>query len=296
MMQIVFIGLNEFSYYCLQQTIKQGGKVVGILTKKKSEFNSDFKDLTPLAKKYEIPIYYIEDVNSDRTFKIIQDLSPEIIFCFGWSQLIRQRLLKYPEQGVIGVHPAKLPYNRGRHPLIWALVLGLKKSALTFFKLDGGTDTGDIISQKEFMINYEDDARDVYQKIKSLAGEQIKEFLPKLKQGTVKYTTQDKNKGNYWRKRGPLDGGIDWRMSSRAIYNLVRGLTHPYVGAHCLYKGEEIKVWKVKEVTNVPENLEPGKVLSQEENSITVKTYQGAVKILEHDFKQLPGVGDYLKW
>lgn len=35
--------------------------------------------------------------------------------------------------GVLGYHPAKLPQNRGRHPLIWALALGLKKSASTFF-------------------------------------------------------------------------------------------------------------------------------------------------------------------
>jgi methionyl-tRNA formyltransferase len=36
-------------------------------------------------------------------------------------------------------------------------------------------------------------------------------------------------------------------MSRRAIYNLVRALTHPYIGAHLIYKGEEIKVWRVKE-------------------------------------------------
>ena len=35
--------------------------------------------------------------------------------------------------GVLGFHPSELPKNRGRHPLIWALALGLKKSASTFF-------------------------------------------------------------------------------------------------------------------------------------------------------------------
>lgn len=35
-------------------------------------------------------------------------------------------------------------------------------------------------------------------------------------------------------RRGVLDGQIDWRMSSRAIYNLVRALTRPYPGAHFL--------------------------------------------------------------
>ena len=35
-----------------------------------------------------------------------------------------------PALGVIGYHPAELPKNRGRHPLIWALVLGLKKTVI----------------------------------------------------------------------------------------------------------------------------------------------------------------------
>ena len=30
--------------------------------------------------------------------------------------------------GVVGFHPALLPNNRGRHPLIWAKALGLDKS------------------------------------------------------------------------------------------------------------------------------------------------------------------------
>ncbi|MFQ8877714.1 MAG: hypothetical protein ACLR7N_03875 [Roseburia hominis] len=55
-----------------------------------------------------------------------------------------------------------------------------------------------------------------------------------------KYVAEDSagdRGGNVWRKRGKRDGEIDWRMSSRAIYNLVRALTKPYVGAHFVYRG-----------------------------------------------------------
>ena len=54
--------------------------------------------------------------------------------------------------------------NRGRHPLIWAKVLGLKKSGTTFF-MDEGVDTGDVLDQKEFEIIPEDTAADLYQKM-----------------------------------------------------------------------------------------------------------------------------------
>lgn len=53
-------------------------------------------------------------------------------------------------------HPAKLPENRERCPLIWAISLGLEKSASTFFFMDKSADTGDILSQVDFDICYQD--------------------------------------------------------------------------------------------------------------------------------------------
>jgi len=66
------------------------------------------------------------------------------------SSLLKKELLSLPPNGVLGYHPAKLPQNRGRHPLIWSLVLGLEESASTFYFMDEGADSGDILSQKDF--------------------------------------------------------------------------------------------------------------------------------------------------
>lgn len=295
-MRIVFIGTVDFSFFTLKEVIKNNGDVVGIFTKNKSNYNFDFKDLTPVAKKNNIPIYYINSINSNYSLEKIRELKPDIIFCFGWSELIKKRILDIPSKGVIGVHPAKLPYNKGRHPLIWALFLGLNRSALTFFRMNEKADTGDIISQQEFNIEYEDDANTLYDKIKELASIQINNFLPKLINDEIVYKKQNKNTGNFWRKRGKVDGKIDWRMSSRAIYNLVRALTKPYVGAHCLYNDKEIKIWKVKELEYKNKNIEPGKIIDINARKITVKVYDGAVKIIEHEFDELPQKGEYLMW
>ena len=98
-----------------------------------------------------------------------------------------------------------LPYNKGRHPLIWAKVLGLNKSGSTFFFMDEGADTGDILSQKEFMINFEDDASKLYDKLIDTALMQIEEFHLQLKNDNYSKIQQDRTKGNSWRKRGKKD-------------------------------------------------------------------------------------------
>ena len=132
-MKIFFIGTVEFSKMALQKLIELKAQVVGVCTKEKSGFNSDFADLKPLCEKNKIPFKYVNNVNSKDNCYWIKSFNPDIIFCFGWSNLLKKDILTLAPMGVLGFHPSKLPKNRGRHPLIWALALGLKKSASTFF-------------------------------------------------------------------------------------------------------------------------------------------------------------------
>lgn len=293
-MKIVFIGTVEFSKRILQKLIELNAHVVGVCTKEKSKFNSDFADLTPFCKKNKIPYRLVDDINSHDSCDWIKSLNPDIIFCFGWSSLLKSKILNMPPMGVLGFHPSKLPHNRGRHPIIWALELGLKQSASTFFFMDKGVDSGEILSQKNFNISHTDDAKTLYDKMIKIALVQIKEFLPKLEKKTYQTIKQNHEISNSWRKRVKADGQIDFRMSSKKIYNLVRALTKPYVGAHISYKEKEIIIWKVKIIENKQNNYECGKVLDINKNKILVKTSDGAIEIIEHEFKKLPNIGDYI--
>lgn len=293
-MKILFIGTVEFSYKALKKLIDLNAEIVGVCTKNKSDFNSDFADLTPLCKKAGIPFKYVDDINSNENIAWIRSLSPDIIFCFGWSNLIKKDLLGLPKMGVVGYHPALLPKNRGRHPIIWALTLGLNVSGSTFFFMTEGADDGDILSQEKVEILYEDDAKSLYDKVSNIALRQIETFLPKLQNNSFETIKQNNDLANVWRKRGKVDGKIDFRMTSRAIYNLVRALTKPYIGAHVEYNGQDISIWKVEEVEFDQNNIEFGKVLENNGKSILVKTYDKAIKIIDHSFKELPQIGEYL--
>ena len=293
-MKIVFIGTVEFSKKALQKLIDMSAHVVGVCTKEKSLYNSDFSDLAPLCKKNRIPLRFIHDINSKENVDWIKSFSPDIIFCFGWSSLIKKELLTLTPMGIIGYHPAKLPLNRGRHPIIWSLALGLQHSSSTFFFMDEGIDSGDILSQQDFVILNADDAQVIYNKIIKISLMQIEEFIPQLYNKSFKRIKQNSKDSNIWRKRGYPDGKIDFRMSSQAIYNLVRALTKPYFGAHTQYKKKDIILWKVKIVENKQKNLESGKILDSNKKSILVKTYDGAIEIIEHEFNELPMIGEYL--
>lgn len=276
-MRIVFIGNVKFSLETLKCLVKLEAEIVGICTSKESEFNSDHIDLSSFAEAHGISSFYAKDINSKDSINWIDSKKPDIIFCFGWSWLIKKNILELAPLGVVGFHPTALPENRGRHPIIWALVLGLKKTASTFFFMDEGVDTGDIISQKEVLIPDQYDARDLYLKIIEVALKQIEFFLPSLNLGNYQRKKQNLLYSNTWRKRVSEDGLIDWRMSAISIHNLVRGLTKPYPGAHFLINGKEIKVFKTSIYGGAPKNIEPGKVLDKLSGGTVVKCGEGAI-------------------
>jgi methionyl-tRNA formyltransferase len=294
-MKILFVGTVLFSEMVLQELIRLGADITGVITKEKSDFNADFRDLSHLCKQHSIPWIYSNNINGEDTLEWIRGRKPDIGFCFGWSQIIKKQVLDIPPGGIIGYHPAELPLNRGRHPLIWALFLGLEQTASTFFRMDEGADSGDIISQEKVKIHTEDTAHSLYKRIIETAREQIADFLPKLQDNTLSGIQQDHNMANYWRKRGIADGKIDFRMSTKAVYNLVRALTRPYIGAHIVHGETDVKIWEVKPQEVSLPNIEPGKVLDVGPGKeILVKTYDGAVLITDHDFKRIPEKGEYL--
>lgn len=293
-MKIVFIGTVQFSHDALEKLIELNANIVGVCTKERSKFNADYSELAPLCEKRGIPYRFVDDINSPGAIEWISSLAPDIIFCFGWSSLIKRELLNLAPMGILGFHPAALPQNRGRHPLIWAIALGLKESASSFFFMGEGADDGDILSQEFFAISSGDDAAKVYEKVTGVALGQIEKFLPLLETGKYPRQKQDHSKANVWRKRKKNDGKIDFRMTSKGIYDLVRALTSPYVGAHVEYGEDEIKVWETKPVDCTDNNIEPGKVLDVSGDVIKVKTWDSAILLLRHDFSTLPLAGDYL--
>lgn len=293
-MRIVFIGAVEFSRSALQCLIGIRANVVGVCTLEKSSFNADHSDLSLVCESYAIPWLYTPDVNSADAVEWMAKLQPDVVFCFGWSKLIGPNVLAMAPLGVVGFHPSSLPANRGRHPLIWALALGLDETASTFFFMDAGADSGDILSQKKVRIDDDDDAASLYAKITATALTQIREFVPQLIDRSFHRVPQNSRGANTWRKRGRFDGQIDWRMSAGSIHNLVRALTKPYVGAHFEHHGQEYKVWKTAIVPEVGKNIEPGKIIELTGSGPVVKCGDQGLTLLSIDPPFKPALGEYL--
>ena len=273
-MKIGFIGCVESSKILLQEILDyntDNNIEMFVITKENSSLNSDFYNLSDICSKYNLPFKLFDREGEDSCYYAMQNFNPEILFCCGWSHLLSLKWLNLAKLA-IGFHPSPIPIGRGRHPLIWALALGLKDTASTFFEMVEEPDAGMIISQKHCRIVSTDDACSLYQKIMDIARVQIIDILTGYEKSSLTFQGQQLSEGVRWRKRTEKDGIIDWRMHASDIHNLVRALVDPYPCASFYLKSELVKVKKTK-VENNPDYkiFEPGRILKKTEAAVLIK-------------------------
>jgi len=273
-------------------------EIRGVVTRQHSSINSDFADLSVVAAARDIPVLLACANNQDEIAAWIRSRGAEICFCFGWSYLLRPSVLCAAPRGVIGYHPTLLPRNRGRHPIIWSIALGLRITGSSFFLMDEGADSGPILSQASVPISPEDDSGTLYVKLISTARLQLIKIIKGLLDESLIGVAQDSVLATHWRKRSVYDGCIDWRMPAEGIHNLVRALAPPYLGAHVDFRGASIKVWKTRLGEGAAIDLEPGYVIARDGACIHVKCGTGSIVLVMHDFDFTKSVplkqGDYL--
>jgi methionyl-tRNA formyltransferase len=295
-MRIGFIGCVHSSRMALETLLSMDGiKVSAVVTRDKSAVNSDFSDLSEICIEEGIPFHFEDPKERGLSVEFLNKYDLDVIYCIGWSYLLDKEMLSLTKMGVIGFHPAKLPRNRGRHPIIWALALGLRETASTFFRMDLGADSGPIVSQETIQIADADNAQSLYGKVLHVAQKQIQHFSLQLLQGKAIFKDQDHSKATYWRKRSRKDGSIDFRMSAIAIQNLVRALAPPYPCAEFLFNDKLFTVpCSLIATETYAQNIEPGKILDKNEGSILVKVADtGAIWLQGIDAQDFE-VGQYL--
>jgi len=279
-MKIAFISGVKFGHELLTDLLANNLPVSIVFSYEdsKREKYSDFCSFDNIAKKYKIKNIKVKNINDSKNVEILRTLKPDLILVMGWSQLLKADIIKIPKFGVIGSHPTELPKYRGRAPIPWSIIKGLKESALTFFYIEEGVDNGDIFAQNKFKITAEDDAASIYEKIINLGKRMLLENLPLVESGNIKKVKQDEDQFiEYWEKRTPDDGRIDWSKSAKEIHTLIRATTHPYPGAFSFFKNSKLKIWKANYLDII--GKQPGEIIDVNKEGVTVSTGKGVILI-----------------
>ncbi len=84
--------------------------------------------------------------------EFIEKYNYDYIISFGYRFLIKDLVLKAVKKASYNLHIGYLPYNKGAHPNFWSN-LECTPSGVTIHNIDEGIDTGNILFQKEIIID-----------------------------------------------------------------------------------------------------------------------------------------------
>jgi methionyl-tRNA formyltransferase len=286
MNKTVFIGSVLSSKIALETIIGCGVNVdlVCSLDEGSSDNVSDYYPIHEIAMKNGIPFIKFSKIGSEEAIGRIRDADPDFIFVIGISQIIPEEILKTARKYSIGFHPTPLPVHRGRAAIPWQIILGVRNSKISLFKLDEGMDTGDIIIQYPYEIEPDDYAMDVYMKECGSMREALKECIPRIYSDTVEFQKQEHRLATYLLARRPEDGKLDWHLPGKELFNLIRATSRPYPGAFAYYNDVKVIFWKARLEENLKFTGIPGQIAwINEEGEVAVVTKDSMLIISEYE-------------
>ena len=146
--------------------------------------------------------------------------------------------------------------------------------------MDKQMDTGDIISQKETVIDESDDLETLSNRLSKIGTELILETIPKILSGENDRIKQNNEEATYAYNIKREEEHIDFNKSSREIFNLVRGL-YPVPGANTIIDDQEMKVYKVRITDRVFMEKKNGEITQIYKDGIGVATKDGEIVLLD---------------
>lgn len=245
------MGTSEFAVAPLEEIIKCGYEVVGVVTIPDKPAGRGQKMTESAVKKYALSqglnLFQPIKMKDPEFISQLQKLKPDVIVIVAF-RLLPEEVWSIPKLGTFNLHASLLPQYRGASPINFAIINGDKESGVTTFFIDDKIDTGEILLQAKTEIKDSDNAGILHDKLKAIGKQLVIKTLEGLSQGTLKPQKQVLKKGieyKYAPKLFKEDCQIRWNAPLEKIHNLIRGLSpYPAAFTHLLINGES-KILKI---------------------------------------------------
>lgn len=171
------------------------------------------------------------DNESDLTFDLLSEISPQYVFFPHWSWIIPKDI--YENYNCIVFHMTDLPFGRGGSPLQNLIERGVYDTKISAIKVSAGLDTGPIYCKEPIDLS-EGNADEILSRISEIVFKKMiprflnEELIPVEQAGTVVS----------FKRRTPEQSEIPDGLLQRQIYDYIRMLDgEGYPPAYIRYKG-----------------------------------------------------------
>ena len=315
--RIVYMGTPEFAVAPLDELIKSGYNIVGVVTVADKASGRGLKVNESPVKKYavehNIPVLQPISLKDPEFLDALRAWKADLFVVVAFRMLPKV-VWSMPKLGTFNLHAALLPQYRGAAPINWAVINGEKTTGVTTFMIDDGMDTGGIMYRYDCRIGPDETVGDVHDKLMEMGAKLVVQTTEAIIEGSAELRVQRSFiQGSEILRPAPKLTRelchIDWNGRTKDIYNLIRGLS-PYPAAYTeLLKDEkaiQMKIYRTEKITgddydamlaqNGLQSAAPGTILTDGKNYLAIATADGALSITELQIsgKKRMAVKDFL--
>ena len=142
----------------------------------KNRKNLDIKGIIlPETNKYYYSNIKLNKINNKtkilksdkkkRIFNFIKNLKPDVVLISTFNKIFDKNILRLSR--FINIHHGKLPEQKGRASINWAILMGRRSIYLTFHQVVPKLDSGKIILQKKINIKKNDNYQTIKKKMET---------------------------------------------------------------------------------------------------------------------------------
>ncbi len=316
--RIVYMGTPEFAVAPLDELIKNGYHVVGVVTVADKASGRGLKINESAVKKYavehNIPVLQPVSLKDPEFLEALKAWKADLFVVVAFRMLPKV-VWSMPKLGTFNLHAALLPQYRGAAPINWAVINGDKTTGVTTFMIDEGMDTGGIMYRYDCRIGPDENVGDVHDRLMTMGAELVVNTVEAIIENNVEFRPQKSFiQGSEILHPAPKITRelchIDWNGRTKDIYNLIRGLS-PYPAAFTELvkdgKVTQMKIYRTLKLTgeefdamlsdNGLREAAPGTILSDGKSYLAITTTDGALSVVELQLagKKKMEVEDFLK-
>ncbi len=252
MTRFAFAGDRQLSVNCLRFLVDNGERPEALLVSSPARA-THAEDLIELADLEGSKVIVGTGFREPHSVELLESLDLDYVIGVHFPYIVPAEVLEIPRVGVVNLHPALLPYNRGWHTPSWAILEETPIGATLHF-MDRTLDTGDIILQKELAIRPGDTGHSLHSRLLDLEFEVFREAWPLLASGTPPRRPQKRDEGTSHGRAdleamGRLD--LEAMMPVGDVLRRLRAMTTNDVG-EAAYFEEDDRRYRVQ-VTITPE-------------------------------------------
>jgi len=227
--------------------------IVGCVLTFKETISIDYEgDIKQICINNRIPHYhYTKAFGVKQLTNLVERHKVTTIVAIGWRYILPLSLNEILENPIIVFHDSLLPKYRGFAPTPTAIICGEKNIGVSILFAADGVDNGELIWQSKINIASDDYIQHVIDMQARRYVEGFEFIYRQIERGELTSFPQDESQATYSVWRSPEDCRINWKKDAEEIYNLVRAVSSPYIGAFTYYKSRKISIQKVNIISDL---------------------------------------------